>query len=79
MQVIYVGQPLGMVVAKTEDVARAASKWIQENAIRWHSVDPHPVLDLDEAIRNKRFFPDSTANSASKEKLYPKRLLKVHV
>ena len=59
LQVIYIGQPVGMVVAKNESVAREAARWLQENSITWHPVPEPPILDLDDAIEKKNFFPGS--------------------
>ncbi len=64
---------MGMVVANDDNVARDAANWLQDNAIKWYSIDEHPILDLDDAIEKKHFFPDS-----STKKGYPTRLLKVN-
>ncbi len=69
---IYIGQPMGMVVAKDDNVARSAAHYIQDNCIGWYSIDLHPILDLEEAIEKKHFFPDKSTCWKN-----PKRLLKV--
>lgn len=70
IQVIYIGQPVGMVVAKSETAAREAAKWLQEHAITY--IDLQGMVSLDEAIEKKRFFYDKTTCESA-----PSRLLKV--
>ena len=72
LQVLYIGQPVGMVVAKTEAAARDAAKWIQDNAITYTELQA--VLTLDEAIAKKKFFYDHTTYSKA-----PRRILKVKI
>lgn len=72
LQVLYIGQPVGMVVAKTEAAARDAAKWIQDNAITYTELQP--VLTLDDAIAKKNFFYDHTTYSKA-----PRRILKVKI
>ena len=72
IQVLYIGQPVGMVVAKTEAAAREAAKWIQDNAITYTELPA--VLTLDDAIEKKNFFYDYAAYPKG-----PRRILKVKI
>ena len=69
-QVLYIGQPVGMVVATTEAAAREAAKWLQDNAITYTELPG--IVTLDDAIAKKNFFYDSTTYNKA-----PSRLLKV--
>ena len=61
---------MGMVVAKTDESARDAAKWIQDNGV---SYTPLPAtINLDTAIEKKEFFYDNvTLPQLAKEKKYP--------
>ena len=69
---MYIGQPVGMVVAETEAAAREAAKWIQDNAITY--IELPAVLTLNDAIEKKNFFYDHTTYSKA-----PYRILKVKI
>ena len=71
IQVLYIGQPVGMVVAKTEAAAREAAKWFQDNAVTYTKLPS--VTTLDDAIEKKNFFYDSTTHRGA-----PSRILKVY-
>ena len=81
MQVLYIGQPVGMVVAKSEIGARKAAVWLQENAIVYHGYSS--VDTLDEAIKQHHFLYDKSTipDDAPEEvkKYAPSRLLKVNL
>lgn len=63
-----------MVVAKTQETARYAAEWLQENAITYTSKpgSQPPIINLSDAISKGNFFNDNSV-----DKNAPSRLLKV--
>lgn len=74
LQVSYIGQPIGMVVAQTQEAARNAAEWLQDNAVTYQSKSGGqlPTVTLQEAILKESYFFDR-----SDDKDAPDRLLKV--
>ena len=72
IQVLYIGQPVGMVVATTEAAAREAAKWLQDKDSAITYTELPGTVTLDDAIEKRNFFYDSTTYENA-----PSRLLKV--
>ena len=58
LQVYYIGQPLGMVVAKTQEAAREAAEWLQDHAVFYDPLDHPGIVTLDEAIEKNEYLDD---------------------
>ncbi len=67
----YIGQPIGMVVARTQEAARDAAEWLQDNSVTYESKSP-PTVTLKQAIDNDSYFYDKSNNDKA-----PSRLLQV--
>ncbi|XP_064601061.1 xanthine dehydrogenase-like [Liolophura sinensis] len=51
-QVLYAGQPVGLIVAESQQIADAAAKMVK---VYYTDIQP-PLVDIREAIRQKSFF-----------------------
>ena len=65
---------MGMVVAQTQEEARDAAQWLQDNAVTYQSKSGGqlPTVTLQQAIHNESYFYDG-----SDHKYAPNRLLQV--
>ena len=59
-----------MVVAKTQEIAREAAQWLQDNAITYTKLPG--IVSFEEAIEKKNFLYDNTTHAGA-----PSRLRKV--
>ena len=63
-----------MVVAKTQEAAREAAKWLQDHAVTYEVNPQGGILTLEEAMKRKSYFYD---NSMEGHRDAPSRLVKV--
>ncbi|MFC3193791.1 molybdopterin cofactor-binding domain-containing protein [Marinicella sediminis] len=68
-QVSYVGQSIGLAIARNERAANRIAKYITEHCVDYQKVDwapewQNPVLGLDDAIKRESIFPDQPKSAS---------------
>ncbi|XP_060085440.1 xanthine dehydrogenase-like [Ylistrum balloti] len=65
-KILYVGQPLGLVLATTQESAEQISTYIDKHCLQYVDIDSVlPVLDIYEAIKTNTILPDNPYSNES--------------